>query len=190
LSGPKTRVDTAGSNHLDAFRLDGRVTLITGADVNEYGIRAATRRLQATGGEAVPLRMDVTDPESVSTAVVVTLEQELGPVDIPVNNVGISRSTSIWEIDLEEIDRIMAFKIAEMLLNDNNDLIHIATGGWLHEAGKRDPERLLSFLDKFAATMPRVALRYAIEHLDEQRAHYLSVKKATEAGQDQVGDRS
>jgi hypothetical protein len=71
LSGPKTRVDTAGSNHLDAFRLDGRVALITGADVKEDGIRAATRRLQATGGEAVPLRMDVTDPESVSTAVVV-----------------------------------------------------------------------------------------------------------------------
>jgi NAD(P)-dependent dehydrogenase (short-subunit alcohol dehydrogenase family) len=76
------------------------------ADVNEDGIRAATRRLQATGGEAVPLRMDVTDPESVSTAVV-TLKQELGPVGILVNNVAISRSTPIWEIDLEEFDRIM-----------------------------------------------------------------------------------
>jgi NAD(P)-dependent dehydrogenase (short-subunit alcohol dehydrogenase family) len=94
LSDPRTRVDTAGSNHLDAFRLDERVALITGAcseggigreiglapaaagasvglaDVNEDGIRAATRRLQATGGEAVPLRIDVTDPESVSTAVI------------------------------------------------------------------------------------------------------------------------
>jgi len=32
---------------------------------------------------------------------------------------------------------------------------------------------------------------YAIEHLDkEQRDHYLNMKKAAEAGQNQEGDRS
>jgi 3-methyladenine DNA glycosylase AlkD len=57
-------------------------------------------------------------------------------------------------------------------------LIHKATGGWLREAGKKDPQKLFGFLDKYAATMPRTALRYAIEHFDkEQRAHYLSMKK-------------
>jgi hypothetical protein len=39
--------------------------------------------------------------------------------------------------------------------------------------------------------MQLTMLRYAIEHLDgEQRAHNLSLKQATEAGQDRGGDRS
>jgi len=71
-----------------------------------------------------------------------------------------------------------AFKIAEILLKDDQDLIHKATGWALRYAGDKDCQKLLGFLDQHAATMPRTALRYAIEHLDkEQRDHYLSMKK-------------
>ena len=71
------------------------------------------------------------------------------------------------------------FEIAKILLYDDQDLIHKATGGWLREAGKKDSGRLLGFLDRYAATMPRTALRYAIERLDkEKRTHYLSMKKS------------
>lgn len=69
------------------------------------------------------------------------------------------------------------FKIAETLLNDKEDLILKAAGRWLREAGKKERQRLLRFLDKYAATMPRPILRYAIEHLDKkQREHYMSRK--------------
>jgi hypothetical protein len=61
----------------------------------------------------------------------------------------------------------------------------------VREAGKKDRQRLLSFLERHATTMPRTALRYAIEHLDkEQREHYLNMKKTAEAGQYQGGLRS
>lgn len=69
------------------------------------------------------------------------------------------------------------FKIGEMLLSDKEDLVHKAAGGGLRWAGQKDPKRLLAFLDKHAAAMPRTMLRYAIERLSpKQREHYLSLK--------------
>lgn len=99
----------------------------------------------------------------------------------------LARSKNMWErrtaivstfyfIRKGEIDD--TFKIAELLRDDKEDLIHKAAGGWLREAGKRDRPRLLAFLDKYAASLPRTFLRYAIEHLDKkQREHYMSMKK-------------
>ncbi len=43
---------------------------------------------------------------------------------------------------------------------------------------QKDRQRLLNFLDKYTVTMPRTALRYAIERLyKKQREHYMSMKK-------------
>ena len=69
------------------------------------------------------------------------------------------------------------FAIGDILANDPEDLVQKAVGGWIREAGKRDPERLLVFLDQHAPTMARTALRNAIEHLDPGlRRQYLELR--------------
>ncbi len=70
-----------------------------------------------------------------------------------------------------------AFKLAEIMLYDKEDLIHKANGWALRFAGDKDRKQLMKFLDKHAATMPRVTLRYALEHFDKKlREHYMNLK--------------
>jgi 3-methyladenine DNA glycosylase AlkD len=71
-----------------------------------------------------------------------------------------------------------AFKLAEIMLYDKEDLIHKANGWALRFAGDKDRKQLVKFLDEHAASMPRVTLRYAIEHFDKKlRDRYLNMKK-------------
>ena len=43
---------------------------------------------------------------------------------------------------------------------------------------RTEPDGLMDFLDRFAATMPRTTLRYAVEVLDKaQRDHYMGLKE-------------
>jgi 3-methyladenine DNA glycosylase AlkD len=72
-----------------------------------------------------------------------------------------------------------ALKIAAILIHDEHELVNKAVGTFLREVGKIDEKGLKGFLDRFAATMPRVTLRYAVEKFDEEaKAHYLEIGRS------------
>lgn len=69
------------------------------------------------------------------------------------------------------------FRIAEILLNDEHELVQKAVGTWLRHAGQQDQQKLLGFLENHAAGMSRPALSTAVEKLNkEQKKYYRNLK--------------
>jgi len=93
------------------------------------------------------------------------------------------KSSSLWERRvavlscfsfIRERDFKDALKIAEILIQDKQDLIHKAVGWMLREIGKREEKVLRKFLDKYSSIMPRTMLRYSIEKFSrEDKDNYM-----------------
>jgi NAD(P)-dependent dehydrogenase (short-subunit alcohol dehydrogenase family) len=108
--------------------LSGRVALVTGASgglgaqfartlaAAGAGVVLAARRIErlktlraeieAAGGDAHVVTLDVTDPDSIKAAVA-HAETEMGTIDILVNNSGISTTQKLVDVRPEDFDRVM-----------------------------------------------------------------------------------
>jgi NAD(P)-dependent dehydrogenase (short-subunit alcohol dehydrogenase family) len=113
-----------------AFSIDlsGRVALVTGASsglgaqfaktLSEAGagVVLAARRIErlktlrseieAAGGDAHVVGMDVTDPHSIAAAVA-HAETEMGGIDILVNNSGVSTTQKLTDVTPDDYDYVM-----------------------------------------------------------------------------------
>jgi 3-oxoacyl-[acyl-carrier protein] reductase len=112
----------------DAFRLDGRVAVVTGgggglgegiclslaaagaavavADVELEKARARAEQVRSAGGTAVPVPVDVSDRASVE-AMAATVLGELGGIDVLVNNAAVYPRRPWTEIPEEEWDTVL-----------------------------------------------------------------------------------
>lgn len=126
MSGPDTA--SGGAAVAELFSLDGRVAIVTGASgglgrrfaetLAKAGAKVAlaarhTERLselaaeiEAFGGEALPVAVDVTDPAAIARAVAAA-EAGLGPISILVNNAGIVVDKPLLETEEADWDRVL-----------------------------------------------------------------------------------
>jgi len=139
---------------LDAFRLDGRVAVVTGGNrglghafaraLAEAGARVAIAArddersapvAEELGALAVPL--DVTDPASVE-AMVERVTDELGPVDVLVNNAGVcfhrpalevpeQEWREVWEVNVDGVWRCSRAVGAQMVERRTGAIVNIGS---------------------------------------------------------------
>ena len=101
----------------------------------------------------------------------------------------LARSPLLWERRIAIVatlhfmrqgDLDTTFRVADILLTDEHDLIHKAVGWMLRVAGDVDGARLREFLRTRHDRMPRTMLRYAIEKFPEaERRTYLRTPQTT-----------
>lgn len=113
----------------DRFDLAGRIALVTGApsglgkhfagvlsDAGAKVVLAARRtdrlealaaEIEAKGGEALAVAMDVTKADTIQAALDATIAKFGGPADIIVNNSGLSREDWFTNMDEDAFDLVM-----------------------------------------------------------------------------------
>ena len=69
-----------------------------------------------------------------------------------------------------------AFKIANILLKDDDDLVQKGYGWMLKEASPRFEDKVFEYIMSKKEVMPRTALRYAIEKMSGDRKQVAMAK--------------
>jgi NAD(P)-dependent dehydrogenase (short-subunit alcohol dehydrogenase family) len=101
------------------------------------GLEGARREVEAAGGRALVLRVDVADPAQVEAASQ-RVEEELGPIDIWVNNAMASVFSPIKEMTAEEFKRVTEVTylgyvygslaaLKRMLPRDRGTIVHVGS---------------------------------------------------------------
>lgn len=79
---------------------------VAAAARREDRLGETVRAIEERGGTAIALRMDVTDPAGVDAAFA-RAQDRLGPIDILINNAGISLSKPALQVEIDEWDRVI-----------------------------------------------------------------------------------
>ncbi|WNR42668.1 SDR family NAD(P)-dependent oxidoreductase [Paenibacillus roseipurpureus] len=128
------------------MRLQNKVTLITGAasgigkssallfaqegafvivnDLDAVKGEETVAEIQASGGKALFLQADVTNPDSVKAMVESAIAQ-CGRIDVLFNNAGISGVGALHELEPEQWDRVMSVNIRGVFLPSKYVIPHM-----------------------------------------------------------------
>lgn len=109
LSGDVAIVTGAGQNigQEIAERFAAAGAKVGVADIDEERTESTVESVESAGGDAISIQVDVSDEDDVIEMVERT-EDAFGPVTILVNGAAITERTGMFDLDMDEFDRIVA----------------------------------------------------------------------------------
>ncbi|TCH98361.1 SDR family oxidoreductase [Roseococcus sp. SYP-B2431] len=105
--------DGLGEAIAERFAEEGAKLVL--ADIDPGKLAGVAARLRQLGREVVEVTGDMTD-EAVANSLVETAIAQFGVVDVLVNNVGGNRPGLLWEMSVEEWDRILTLNLRPTFL--------------------------------------------------------------------------
>lgn len=118
-----------------------------GADVaityEKSADRAAevVRAIEAKGRRAFAIQADSADAAAVKRSVASAVDA-LGGLDILVNNAGIARAAAVADMELSDIDALLAVNVRAVVLASQAAIPHLPTGGRIVSIGSCLGERV------------------------------------------------
>ena len=88
-----------------ALTFAGQGATVVVADMNSEGVKASVADIEAAGGKAFGITVDITSPDSVQS-MADTVMDRFGRIDVLVNNAGISQKVTVEDMTLEDMKRI------------------------------------------------------------------------------------
>ena len=113
MSGPRTAIVTGGASGIGlaiSERLAAGGTSVAVFDLNGDGAQEAAAKIEAAGGTATGIGVDVTDRPGIDAAVE-QVRDRLGRPTILVNNAGMTGFDPFLDIPLEKWERILAVNL-------------------------------------------------------------------------------
>lgn len=116
VTGGSRGIGRAAAERLAAAGAHVAINYHSAADSAHDGAAAATRNaIAAHGVRSMVIEGDVSDPAAVAE-IVAGVSEELGPIDIVINNAGIHGSYSLDELTPERWDRVLAVDLKAQYL--------------------------------------------------------------------------
>ncbi|MGA2072116.1 MAG: SDR family oxidoreductase [Terriglobia bacterium] len=128
------------------MKLEGRVSIITGsasgigrasalefgkegalvvvADINLAGAQETAKQIESAGGAALPVKTDVSDPESVQALVEQTL-RTFGRINVLFNNAAIQVNKTVEDTTFEEWTREISINLGGVFLCSKFSIPHL-----------------------------------------------------------------
>jgi len=162
---PKTLADlvvviagaSSGFGRGTALKLGAQGAKVVVAARRKAMLDDVVREIEASGGAAVAVETDVSDPAQV-TALAAAAIAAYGRVDVWINNVGIGAIGYFWDIPIEDHARVVDVNLKGLIFGAHAALNQFRTQGYgtLINTGSIDSETPLALQNTYAATKAAV----------------------------------